>query len=190
MRSRSQPAIPAQLIHQIDGALAAVDTARTQLAGAIAEDAPVRDLRTAHARVRHAFDEADEFLRRATGLAREHSHREWSLWRHRLSSLDAARQIHLLAEQDCIGVLPIGSRRAIDTGMSGPDIGELQHGQSRAPGTPPAYGLDLEALMAGAPEPVVAAAGPGHAPVLEATNRVSAVEKPLDDVGSPPEAAA
>ena len=62
---------------------------------------------------------------------------------------DKARwgSFHLLAEQDESGLLPSGSVRAVDTGMSGPDIGDLQHGQSRPPGTPPTYGLDIEALL-------------------------------------------
>lgn len=147
MRRSRRPVVSALLVEQIDEALSAVDCARAELAGVVAERAPLRERREAHARVRRAFDEADALLRRATDAARQQSYREWSLWRHRLSRLDTARQIHLLAEQDESGLLPIGSVRAIDTGMSGPGLGELQHGQSRAPGTLPTLGLNLDALL-------------------------------------------
>jgi hypothetical protein len=139
--------VPALLVDQIEEALSAVDEARAEWDRVIADRAPLRERGAASAGIRHAFDAADALLRQATALAKQRSYWEWSLWRHRLSSLDAARQIHLFAEQDDPGMLPIGSVRAIDTGMSGPDIGDLQHGKSRAPGTPPAYGLDLEALV-------------------------------------------
>lgn len=147
MKRRRQPAVPKLLVNQIDEALTAVDHARGELACVVSARAPLRDRREAHEKVRNAFDEADALLRQATATAKQHSRQERSLWRHRLSSLDDARQIHLFAEQDQPGLLPIGSVRAIDTGMSGPDIGSLQHGQSRDPGTPPTYGLDVEALL-------------------------------------------
>jgi hypothetical protein len=147
MRRLKQPVVSQLLVDQVYQTLTAVDVARAELACVVAGRASLVDRGAAHMRVRHAFDEADALLRQATATAKQHSYREWSLWRHRLSSLDAARQVHLLAEQDEPGLLPIGSVRAIDTGMSGPDIGELQHGQSRAPGTLPTYGLDLEALL-------------------------------------------
>ena len=151
MSRRRQPVVPAVLVEQAEEALAAVDAARTELRRVIAERAPLGERREAHAKVRHAFEAADARLRQATALARQRSYRDWSLWRHRLSSLDTAHQVHLLAEQDDSGVLPVGSVRAVDTGMSGPDLGDLQHGRSRAPGTPPAYGLDLEALLIAMP---------------------------------------
>lgn len=147
MRRHRQPVVPSELVGHIDEALAALDDARAELRCVVASHASLRNRREAHARVRHGFDEADALLRQAAAIARQHSYRDWSLWRHRLSSLDTARQIHLLAEQDEQCLLPIGSVRAIDTGMSGPDIGDLQHGQSRAPGTRPTYGLDLDALL-------------------------------------------
>jgi hypothetical protein len=145
--SRRQPVVPEALLCQIDTALAAVDDARAELVCVITSRAPLRARREAHANLRHAFDDADALLRQATTLARQRSYRDWSQWRHRLSSLDTARQVHLLAEQDDPGVLPIGSTRALDTGMSGPDIGDMQHGQSRAPGARPTYGLDIERLL-------------------------------------------
>jgi hypothetical protein len=39
--------------------------------------------------------------------------------------------------------------RAIDTGMSGPAIGDLQHGECSPSGTPAAYGVDVEAILLG-----------------------------------------
>lgn len=147
MRFRRHPVVSKLLDEQIVDALSAVDDARAHLARVVADGEPLMARRAAHTSVGRAFDEADVLLRRATAMARQRSYRDWSLWRHRLSSLDNARQIHLLAEQDEYGLLPIGSVRAIDTGMSGPDIGDLLHGQSRPPGTLPSYGLDLEALL-------------------------------------------
>lgn len=146
--SRRQPVVPEALLGQIDTALAAVDDARAELARVITSRAPLQARREAHANLRHAFDDADALLRQATTLARQRSYGDWSQWRHRLSRLDAARQVHLLAEQDDPGVLPLGCTRALDTGMSGPDIGDMQHGQSRAPGALPTYGLDIEGLLA------------------------------------------
>jgi hypothetical protein len=147
MRGRRKPVVPQPLVDRIEASLQSVDSARAELARVVAEGAPLRGRREAHARVRHAFDEADALLREATALARQRSYRDWSQWRHRLSSLDGARQVHLFAEQDEPGLLPIGSVRAIDTGMSGPDLGDLLHGHSRSPGSPARYGLDLEALL-------------------------------------------
>jgi hypothetical protein len=147
MSWHQRPVVPEVLVGQISDALAAVDEARAELARVVAAGAPLRDRRAAYASLGHAFDEADALLREAVALARQRSYRVWGLWRHRLSSLDTARQVHLFAGQDDVGLLPLGSVRAIDTGMSGPDIGDLQHGMSRAPGSPPTYGLDVEALL-------------------------------------------
>lgn len=184
MRRRRPPAVPAQLVHEIDEALAAVDTARAHLARARAEQVPLLELRAASAEVRGAFDRADALLRHATGLARQHSYREWSAWRHRLSVLGTARVMHLFAEQDEVGLLPIGSVRAIDTGMSGPAIGDLQHGASRAPGTPPTYGLDFDALLTGGPATAPpTGADRAEPPVVIAFETSSARDE------SPPEAA-
>ena len=145
--------VPQLLVDRADEALTEVDNARSELARVVAGGAPLRDRRAAHARVRRGFDDADALLRQAAADAKQRSYREWSQWRHRLSSLDTARQAHLFAEQDELGLLPIGSLRAIDTGMSGPDLGDLQHGRSHVPGTLPAYGLDLEALLGVADPP-------------------------------------
>lgn len=151
MRRSRQPVVSELLVGRIDEALTVVDAAGAALAAATAARAPLAERREAHRRLTHAFDHADALLREATALARQRSYREWSLWRERLSSLDTARQIHLLAEQDEPGLRPSGSVRAIDTGMSGPDIGELQHGESRPPGSVTTYGVDVEALLT-APE--------------------------------------
>lgn len=142
-------AVPPGLAAQIDEALARVAAARKQLALTVlaSPPAPLVDRRAAYRAVRLAFDEADALLRSATGLARVHSYAEWSRWRSRLSALGAQRQVHLFAEVDDVALLPVGAVRAVDTGMSGPDIGELQHGDSCPPGTPATYGLDAEALL-------------------------------------------
>jgi hypothetical protein len=149
--------IPADLVRRIDDATADLDTARARLAAALAAGEPLPELRRAHADVRHAYEAAEALLRRAAALAKPHSYREWSRWRHRVCSLSTQRVAHLFAEQDLSGLRPIGSVRAIDTGMTGPAIGDLIHGRSREPGAPATYGLDLEALLTGSPEPRAAA---------------------------------
>jgi hypothetical protein len=73
-------------------------------------------------------------LREATVVAKTRSRHDWAHWRKRLSDLDTQRQIHLIAEMDAEGILRTNSIRAIDTGMSGPHIGEMQHGDSKRPG--------------------------------------------------------
>lgn len=55
-------------------------------------------------------------------------------------------------------MLQLGTVRAIGTGMSGPAIDDLLHGESQEPGTPARYGLDLEAVLIGV-DRVEAAAG-------------------------------
>jgi hypothetical protein len=97
-----------------------------------------------------------------------------------LSRLATARQAHLLAEQQDPGVLPLGSVRAVDTGMSGPAIGELQHGHSKAPGTPPSYGLDMATLLA--------ERGGRRCPKVSAPD-ATVVPLPVPTVGAPNEAA-
>ena len=148
MRRHRPPIVPADLQRQVTDALAAVARAEAELGG-VSAGAPVLARRAAHAALTRAFDAADGALRRATAVAQQHSRHEWAIWRHRLTRLDTARQIHLLAERDDPGVLQLGTVRAIDTGMSGPAIGDLLHGESREPGTPARYGLDLEAVLTG-----------------------------------------
>ncbi|HET7388730.1 MAG TPA: hypothetical protein VFJ19_18920 [Nocardioidaceae bacterium] len=185
-RRRHGPVVPTLLVDQINAALAAVDAAQAELGDAVADKAPLLDRRTAHTRLRHAFDDADALLRQATGMAQQHSFRDWSRWRHRLSTLDAARQAHLFAEQDDMCVLSVGSVRAVDTGMSGPDIGDLQHGRSCAPGTAPGYGLDVEALLTSDRTTLDPT---GCEPTEEHNQTATVVVLPVSTLGSPPEAA-
>ena len=148
MRRRREPAVPAELVDRIREALASVDENAARLRAVLAAPGTARhERRVAHAELRQAFARADAQLREATLLAGQHSRAEWMRWRARLSELGTARQIYLFAERDDSGLLPTGSVRAVDTGMSGPDIGELQHGRSRPPGTPATYGLDLEQVL-------------------------------------------
>lgn len=147
MRRRRRPVVPAELVERIDAALAEVDRAREAEAAVAAAGAPMAERRRSHAEVTRAFDVADALLREATALAKQHSYRAWGAWRHRLSTLGTARQLHLFAERDDPGVLPLGCVRAVDTGMSGPAIGDLLHGRSREPGAAATYGVDLERLM-------------------------------------------
>lgn len=167
MRRKREPAVPARLATDIEGALARVDDRRTRLDGVSGTGAPLAQRRRAHAELRRAFLEADALLRTATRRAKAHSHREWSAWRHRLSRLDLARQQHLFEESDDLGVLPAGSVRAVDTGMSGPAIGDLMHGRGKPYGAPATYGIDLEAALGATTAPAVeghrtTAAGPAR----------------------------
>ena len=145
-RTRKTP-VPTALVEEIEAALARVDDARAWLDKVRASDPSLDELRGAHADLRHAFVAADALLREATRRARASSYREWSCWRQRLSVLDAARQRHLFEESDDSGVLPIPSVRTVDTGMSGPAIGEFQHGECSPPGKGATYGLDLEEAL-------------------------------------------
>ncbi|MBI2244211.1 MAG: hypothetical protein HYU55_09825 [Nocardioides sp.] len=142
------PVVPFELQRQITDALAGVARAEAQLSR-VPAGAPLAARRAAHTALTRAFDAADAVLRQATAIAKQHSRHEWAIWRHRLSRLDVARQVHLFAECDDPSVLRLGTVRAIDTGMSGPDYGDLLHGESCEPGTPARYGLDLEAVLAG-----------------------------------------
>jgi len=144
---RKQSPVPPSLVAQIQDALDGVDEASATLDAVLAAGAPLLVRRRTRTELRHALEAADKLLRRATDLARPHSYTEWKKWRHRLSQLDTVLQVHLFAEQDDTGVMPLGSIRAIDTGMSGPSIGDLQHGQSRPLGTPARYGLDMDTVL-------------------------------------------
>lgn len=147
MRRRTNPPVPDELAARIADALTEVDAARGLLAETTRTGAPLNARRSAHAGLRRAYDEADTLLRQAVRSARQHSYPEWSLWRTRLSGLDTARQLHLFAENDDPGVLGLGTVRAFDTGMSGPALGDLLHGEAGVPGAPAAYGLDVEAVL-------------------------------------------
>jgi hypothetical protein len=144
---RRSPAVPPALVGQIQEALERVDLAGTALEGALVERAPLPVRRSTRARLRLELETADGLLRRAAGLARHRSYVEWSTWRHRLSRLDTVRQSLLLADHDDLGVIPPASVRAVDTGMSGPAIGDLQHGRSRPAGAAATYGLDMDDVL-------------------------------------------
>lgn len=169
MSRRQRSPVPADLATRIEVALADVDHARDNLA---VSPPALADRRQAHRQMEAAFTVADALLREATELARGAGYLNWRQWRGRLSRLDIQWQQHLFAELDDIGVLDVGSVRAIDTGMSGPDIGDLQHGKSCPAGTPAHYGLDLTAaLTAATREPAVgrraAQPAPGRFPVAD-----------------------
>ncbi|HET6562514.1 MAG TPA: hypothetical protein VFG72_11620 [Marmoricola sp.] len=158
-------AVPASLVTQIEGALVRVDVGRAQLDRFTGIGAPLPDRRRAHAELRAAYLDADALLRAATRSAKAHSRLEWSGWRHRLSQLDFARQQHLFEESDDPAVLALGCVRAVDTGMSGPAIGDLLHGRAKAPGAPAEYGVDLEAVLTAPAENRVATPAPSVTPI-------------------------
>lgn len=148
-RHRPTPTVVDTLDHDLRPHLEEITGARAALGGLIAGyEATVLERRAAHRRLRLAYEAADRVLRAATREARSGPYVRWSRLRSQLSTLDTARQLHLMQERDDVAVLPLGGVRALDTGMSGPSIGELQHGRSVEPGTRPAYGLDLDATLA------------------------------------------
>ena len=147
MSRRAPTAVSPMVLKRIDRSLAELDGGRARLAEVVAEDAPYLERRAAYAAVSAAFAEADRLLREVTLASRSGPYHEWRQWRHRLSQLDLAMQIHLFAENDA-QVLGLGSVRAVDTGMLGPANGDLLHGEAREPGAPARYGLDLDAALA------------------------------------------
>lgn len=63
----------------------------------------------------------------------------------------------------------LGSVQALDTGLSGPFIGEFRHGALVEPGTRPSYGLDLETVLRSGHQRTTPGRGPAvgiaqHAP--------------------------
>lgn len=148
MTRRAPTDVSPLLLKRIERSLAEVDASRARLAEVVAEGAPYLERRAAYAAVTAAFADADRLLREVTRAAKQSSpYRVWRQWRHRLSQLDLAKQIHLFAQTDA-QVLGVGSVRALDTGMAGPANGDLLHGESREPGAPAGYGLDLDATLA------------------------------------------
>ena len=161
---RRTAAALAALDAQLEPLMADIAAARAALLVLTGDDVTLDQRRAAHRRLREAYLAADAVLRAATREAKGRSRYEWMRLRTRLSALDTARQQHLMVERDEVPVPPIGSVRAIDTGMSGPAIGFHLHGRSKDPGTPARYGLDVEAALRareGAPELVAEAEGPG-----------------------------
>jgi hypothetical protein len=153
-----------ELDEELRPLLAEIADARAALLMLTGDDVTLDERRAAHRRLREAYLAADAVLREATREAKGRSRYEWMRLRTRLSALDTARQQHLMVERDEVPVPPIGSVRAIDTGMSGPAIGFHLHGRSQDPGTPARYGLDVEAALRageGAPELVAEAEEPG-----------------------------
>jgi hypothetical protein len=146
-RLRRGPQVTDELAQRVREALHDVDAAEALLAEADQGHAQLDVRRNAHAKLRAAFDAADAALREATEVAKRHSYRGWTEWRKQLSDLDVRKQINLLTEQDLPGILPDNSIRVVDTGMSGPDIGDLQYGESTPPGSPPTYGVDFESIL-------------------------------------------
>ena len=155
-RHRPAVSIPVDLVDEMERSLVALDAARSALQVATGTGAPLAVRRAAHAAVTAAFDAADRPLRRATTLARSGPYLAWRDWRRRLSTLDAAKQRHLFAEMDVVGGLGQGSIQSVDTGMSGPSIGDLQHGETQAPDSPATYGLDMAAVLTPAALPAAA----------------------------------
>jgi hypothetical protein len=74
-------------------------------------------------RVPARFRCADACLREATVVAKPRSGHDLAHWRKRLSDLDARREVHFIAELGTDNIWRANIIRAIDTGMSGPDIG-------------------------------------------------------------------
>ena len=167
-RHRPAVSIPVDLVDEMERTLVALDAARAALQVATSTGAPLPVRRAAHAAVTAAFDAADRPLRQATTLARSGPYLAWRDWRRRLSTLNAAKQRHLFAEMDVVGGLGQGSIQTVDTGMSGPSIGDIQHGETRPPGSPATYGLDMGAVLTpaltAAAEPVLEP-GPDRDPV-------------------------
>jgi len=190
MRRRARPPVPHELTGKIADALSQVESAQARLASATPTGTPLPVRRSAHAQLREAYERADALLRQAVACAKQHSYPEWSRWRTRLSRLDAARQLQLFAEADDLGVLGLGTIRAIDTGMSGPAIGDLLHGESCPPGAPAVYGLDVDAMLgrsAGCESPAPETEEGRLVEILQPDATV--VFLPVDTAGSPPEAA-
>jgi hypothetical protein len=156
------------LVRRIDLALAELEQAQADLTTTLVSGAPLVARREAFAHVTRAFAAADAPLREVTRHAKtapygKGSYRVWSHWRHLLSTLDVAEQRHLFAQSDDVAALEMGSVQALDTGMAGPSIGELQHGEASEPGATPGYGLDMDVAMA-PPAPVTRPPAPVTAP--------------------------
>ncbi|MEO5652091.1 MAG: hypothetical protein ABIN79_06765 [Marmoricola sp.] len=146
-REQAGPRVAPELIQRIEVALSNVASAQLAFDATVVSRASLHSRRAADVKLRESFDSADASLREATMVAKQRSRHDWAHWRKRLSDLDTRRQIHLIAERDTDGMLRTNSVRAIDTGMSGPDIGEMQHGDSMPPGSPATYGVDYEAML-------------------------------------------
>lgn len=189
MWSRSKALVPEELVAAARAALARVDDEVAALERLTDQGATLVARREQRRRTRRAIDEADVLLRQAAAATRGRSHREWSRWRRRVSRLSLARHVLAFAESDEIATLPVHSVRAVDTGMSGPSIGELQHGASRPPGSPARYGLDLDAALASPSRVRVGPPRPAARPAARPAPRPAARPAPRPAAGPAPEAA-
>ncbi len=135
--------------------LAQVEAAEREVADA--RQAPLARRREAHTRLRNAYSAADAVLRPAAAAAKRASmadrgaYRRWARLRAQVSQLDLARQHHLFAETDDMGVLLPNSPRAVDHGMYGPVNGDALHGEQVPTGTPARIGLDMQTMDRQAP---------------------------------------
>lgn len=170
MSRRAPTAVSPMLLKRIERSLAELDAGRARLAEMLAHEAPYLERRAVYTAVTTAFADADRLLREVTRVSKSGPYHVWRQWRHRLSQLDLAKQIHLLAENDA-QVLGLGSVRAVDSGMLGPANGDLLHGEAREPGTPARYGLDLDAVLASrTPGSVTTAEAAETAPITSVTS--------------------
>jgi hypothetical protein len=136
---------------ELDPLLLEIAEAEAALDALTHVEASLDERRDAHRLVRLAYTAADRVLRAASREAKAVDRAEWSRLRTRHSALTTARQLHLMRERDDDPVPAVGSVQAVDTGMSGPAIGDLLHGRSKEPGSPARYGLDLEAVLRARP---------------------------------------
>jgi hypothetical protein len=192
MARRRRGLVPRTLQAAILEALEEVEERTSATAEAIAGSAPLEQRRALRVGLGEAFERADRLLREAVGLTRGRSHREWSRWRRRLAGLSTAKQKALFGERDDLVCLRMGAVLAVDTGMSGPAIGELQHGASKPPGAVARYGVDVDGLFTPRRRPEPSAASATAVPAASASVRPStaaAVAEPAqDDAGLPPAA--
>ena len=178
-----------ELEEELRPLLAEVAAARSALLTHTGDDVTVDERRAMHRRLREAYLAADAVLRAATAEAKSRSRHQWMHVRSRLSALDTARQQHLMAERDELPALPVGSVRAVDTGMLAPAYGSHLHGRSSEPGTPAGYGLDVEAALRmreGAPSLAAEAEGSTGSTTGEtgSTNREAAPTSPARELAT------
>lgn len=178
-------AVPETLVTQVETARAGLEAARAELAAVLDAGAPVPDRRAAYRRVTRAYEALEAPLRQAARATKGAPYgngwyRGWRRWRHELSTVSAARVRHLFAISNDEAVLAPGSVRALDTGMSGPSVGDMLHGASVAPGTPAGYGVDIAHVGSGADHGVRRGVGGVHGlGVVEGVGAVP-VEVPVD----------
>jgi hypothetical protein len=170
--------VPQKLCSEIDRAEHLLEEAK-RACDAARVGSSLAERRTAHVALDRAYARADTLLREAAAIAKAGPYRQWRPWRDRLSKLGTATQIHFFHEQDDIGVLSMGSIQVIDTGMGGPAIGEMQHGESRPAGAPASYGLDMELVLYGTPSvPAVPTAAQAEEDAVASVTELPTREQP------------